>query len=62
MSQAASPAPPAPGGSMRAAVLRGPGQVALEQLPVPAPGPGEILVRMRACGICGSDLMDWYVA
>jgi len=47
---------------MRAAVLRGPGQVALEQLPVPAPGPGEILVRMRACGICGSDLMDWYVA
>ena len=29
---------------------------------MPRPGPGEVLVAMRACGICGSDLMDWYVA
>jgi L-iditol 2-dehydrogenase len=27
---------------------------------VPRPGPGEVLVAMRACGICGSDLMQWY--
>src|ERR1700739_2245280 len=34
--------------------------VRLEQLPVPKPGPGELLVRVRASGICGSDLMEWY--
>ena len=27
---------------------------------MPRPGPGEVLVAMRACGICGSDLMQWY--
>ncbi|MDR7570179.1 MAG: alcohol dehydrogenase catalytic domain-containing protein, partial [Armatimonadota bacterium] len=48
--------------TMKAAVLRAPGQVALEDLPAPRPGPGEAVVRVRACGICGSDLMEWYVA
>jgi L-iditol 2-dehydrogenase len=48
--------------TMQAAVLRAPSQVALEELPAPCPGPGEVVVRVRACGICGSDLMDWYVA
>ena len=33
----------------------------LEEQAVPEPGPGEVLVAMRACGICGSDLMTWYV-
>nr|MBO2508069.1 alcohol dehydrogenase [Bacillota bacterium] len=47
---------------MWAAVLHGPGDVRLERRPVPEPGPGELLVRISACGICGSDLMDWYVA
>src|SRR5690625_1749196 len=47
--------------SMQAAVLRGPNALSLEQVDVPRPGPGELLVRIRACGICGSDLMDWYV-
>lgn len=47
---------------MRAAVLRAPGEVELTELPTPRPGPGEAVVRVRACGICGSDLMDWYVA
>lgn len=47
--------------SMQAAVLRGPNALSLEQVDVPRPGPGEMLVRIRACGICGSDLMDWYV-
>ncbi len=27
---------------------------------MPRPGPGEVLVAMRACGLCGSDLMQWY--
>jgi threonine dehydrogenase-like Zn-dependent dehydrogenase len=40
---------------MRAAVMRGMKLVAAD-VPVPEPGPGEVLVRTLACGICGSDL------
>jgi L-iditol 2-dehydrogenase len=29
-------------------------------MPVPKIGPGELLIRTRASGICGSDLMEWY--
>ncbi|MEM2134755.1 MAG: alcohol dehydrogenase catalytic domain-containing protein, partial [Candidatus Jordarchaeaceae archaeon] len=29
-------------------------------MPKPRIGPGEILVRAMACGICGSDVMEWY--
>jgi L-iditol 2-dehydrogenase len=47
---------------MRAAVYRGPGEIRIESLQDPRPGPGEVLVRMLACGICGSDLLQWYVA
>jgi len=32
----------------------------LEELPIPRIGAGELLVRIRASGICGSDLMEWY--
>jgi L-iditol 2-dehydrogenase len=46
---------------MRAAVYHAPGDVRIEQLERPEPGPGEVLVEMRACGICGSDLLDWYI-
>lgn len=45
---------------MRAAVYLGEGAVRIEEREVPRPGPGEVLVAMRACGICGSDLMQWY--
>jgi L-iditol 2-dehydrogenase len=44
---------------MRAVVLRGPLDLRLEELPLPAAGPGEVLVRVRANGICGSDLHFW---
>ncbi|MCU1604524.1 MAG: Alcohol dehydrogenase GroES domain protein [Modestobacter sp.] len=40
---------------MRAAVLHGPGDVAIEERPVPRPGPGEVVVRIRSVGVCGSD-------
>jgi L-iditol 2-dehydrogenase len=43
-------------GAMRAAVLRGWNDVAVEHVPVPEPTAGEALVRVRACGICGTDL------
>ena len=41
---------------MPAAVYRSPGVVEVEQRPVPRPGPGEVLVEVDHCGICGSDI------
>ncbi|MBZ0230408.1 MAG: alcohol dehydrogenase catalytic domain-containing protein, partial [Bauldia sp.] len=41
---------------MRAAVLHAPGDIRLESLPVPAPRPDEVLVKVAAVGVCGSDL------
>jgi 2-desacetyl-2-hydroxyethyl bacteriochlorophyllide A dehydrogenase len=41
---------------MRAAVARGPGAIGPQRVPRPEPGPGEVRVRVGACGICGSDL------
>ena len=42
--------------TMSAAVYRGIDDVRLETVPVPEIGPGEILVRVHTCGICGTDL------
>ena len=36
--------------------------IRIEEMPVPSIGPGEMLVRVRASGICGSDVMEWYRA
>lgn len=41
---------------MRGLVFTGNRQTALEDFPDPEPGPGEVVVEMRASGICGSDL------
>jgi L-iditol 2-dehydrogenase len=41
---------------MLAAVYRGKNDVRMETVPVPAIGPGELLVRVHTCGICGTDL------
>lgn len=40
---------------MQAAVFRN-GSIIVDTLPDPVPAPGQVLVRTRACGICGSDL------
>jgi L-iditol 2-dehydrogenase len=45
---------------MRVAVYRNNNDIRVEELPVPEIGPGEILVRVVASGICGSDVMEWY--
>ena len=42
--------------TMKAAVLKAPRQLTVEEVPVPAPEPSEVLVKVAACGICGSDL------
>jgi len=42
--------------TMQAAVYRGINEVRLETVPVPQIGPGEMLVRVHSCGVCGTDL------
>jgi L-iditol 2-dehydrogenase len=42
--------------TMQAAVYRGVNDVRLETVPVPAIAPGEVLIRVHSCGICGTDL------
>jgi len=41
---------------MRAGVFRGVRQVPIEDVPDPSPGPRDIILEVKACGICGSDL------
>jgi L-iditol 2-dehydrogenase len=41
---------------MLAAVYRGPGDLRVEEVPLPETGPAEMLVRVEACGVCGTDI------
>jgi len=45
---------------MRVATYYNNRDVRLEEVPAPKIGPGELLVKVLACGICGSDVMEWY--
>jgi L-iditol 2-dehydrogenase len=45
---------------MRVAMWYNNRDVRVEEVPVPQIGPGELLVRVVASGICGSDVMEWY--
>lgn len=40
---------------MKAAVIKKPGQIAIEEVPVPKPGDGEVLLKVEACALCGTD-------
>ena len=42
--------------TMRAVVYRGINDMRVETVPVPEIGPGELLVKVATCGICGTDL------
>jgi L-iditol 2-dehydrogenase len=46
--------------TMKVARYYGAGDIRIEEMPLPEPGPGEVMVRIRASGICGSDVMHWY--
>jgi len=45
---------------MKVAVYYRNDDIRIEERPVPSISDGEILVRMKACGICGTDVMEWY--
>lgn len=50
---------------MKAAVIRAPREVGVAEVPVPEPGPREVLVRIDGSGICGSEIpayegRDWF--
>jgi L-iditol 2-dehydrogenase len=45
---------------MRVAMYYSNQDVRLEEVPTPQIGPGEVLMRVEASGICGTDLLEWY--
>lgn len=45
--------------TMRAAVYQGPENISLARVPMPECGPRDVLVRVHACGICGSDVHSY---
>jgi threonine dehydrogenase-like Zn-dependent dehydrogenase len=44
---------------MKAAVIAAPGQVRVEDVARPEPGPGQVRVRIEGCGVCASNLTPW---
>jgi threonine dehydrogenase-like Zn-dependent dehydrogenase len=44
---------------MKAAVLTGPGQIDIRDVAIPAPGPGQVRIRLEGCGVCASNLTPW---
>ena len=53
-----APADGARSATMRALVFAGAGDARVERIPTPVPGPGEVLVRVAVCGVCGSDAAE----
>lgn len=50
---------PAGNGTMRAAVLAGPGLVRIDNVARPEPGVGQVRVALEGCGVCASNLTPW---
>jgi L-iditol 2-dehydrogenase len=46
---------------MKAAMYHSLDDIRIEDVPKPKISPNEVLVEMKACGVCGSDLMEWYL-
>ena len=49
------------GATMRVARLHGIGDLRVERVAVPEPAPGELLVRIEACGVCPTDARKWAI-
>lgn len=50
------------GKKMQAAVMYDIDDIRIEQVDVPTPGPGEVLMRIAYCGVCGSDLARMFLS
>jgi L-iditol 2-dehydrogenase len=46
--------------SMKAAVWYNNRDIRIEEVALEVPGPGEMLIKVHSCGICGSDIVEWY--
>jgi L-iditol 2-dehydrogenase len=46
---------------MRAVEYHSNNDIRIVELPIPEIGPGELLVQLHACGLCASDVMEWYM-
>ncbi len=46
---------------MRAVEYHSNNDIRIVELPTPTIGPGELLVQLHACGLCASDVMEWYM-
>ncbi|MBW8787276.1 MDR/zinc-dependent alcohol dehydrogenase-like family protein [Rhizobium leguminosarum] len=51
--------PRATEGAIRAAIITGPGQISVEERPLPQPGPGQVRIRIEGSGVCASNLAPW---
>ncbi|MBY5580183.1 MDR/zinc-dependent alcohol dehydrogenase-like family protein [Rhizobium leguminosarum] len=51
--------PRATEGAIRAAIITGPGQISVEERPLPQPGPGQVRIRLEGSGVCASNLAPW---
>jgi L-iditol 2-dehydrogenase len=47
--------------TMACAVYYRNSDVRLQEMPVPEIGPGELLIKTEACGLCGGETMEWYL-
>jgi threonine dehydrogenase-like Zn-dependent dehydrogenase len=45
--------------TMRAARLAAPGEISIDEVAVPEPGPGQVRIRLEGCGVCASNLTPW---
>ncbi len=45
--------------TMRAARLAAPGEISLDEVALPEPGPGQVRIRLEGCGVCASNLTPW---
>jgi len=45
---------------MKVAVWHSNREIRIEERPLGRPGPGEMTVKVHSCGICGSDVVEWY--
>ena len=47
---------------MRVAMYYSNSDIRVQEMPKPRIGPGELLMKVKACGVCGGDVMEWYRA